>query len=183
MKFRTFTGKLIAGGAIAAAAIALPATAMAAPATAARPASAHASCRFQQIKVWLGIGNGTSTARTTSYPLEFSNVGRFTCSVYGHPGVSGYRNGHQIGPAAIHYGSKFLVNLPPGYTGHARLTIRSAGSVSGCARVPSTRLRVFAPNQSGATIINGFVYTACRNRTTLSVSAVLPGTGIPGLHV
>jgi hypothetical protein len=183
MKFSTFTTRLVAGGAIAAAAMALPASAMAAPASATRPASSHASCRFQQIKVWLGVGNGTTTRHTISFPLEFSNVGRFTCSLFGHPGVSGYLNHHQVGPAAIHVGSKFLVFLAPGQTAHAHLTIRSAGSVSGCARRAGARLRVFAPNQSASTIINGFVYTACANRTTLSVSSVRPGTGIPGLHI
>jgi hypothetical protein len=179
------TGKLIAGTMITAAALGMPVAAMAAPAHASHvtPAANSASCRFQQIKTWLGIGNGTSTSTSISYPLEFSNVGRFTCSLFGFPGVSGVINGVQVGGAAHHVGSRFLIILSPGQTAHAALTIRSAGSVSGCAKRPGARLRVFAPNQSAHTIINGFAFTACSNRTTLTVTSVRPGTGIPGVHV
>src|ERR1700678_449722 len=162
------TGKLIAGTMVAAAALALPASALAASSSPARheaPNSRSASCRFQQVKVWLGIGNGTSTSSTISYPLEFSNVGRFTCSLFGFPGVSGVgSSGVQIGGSAIHVGSRFLVFLAPGQTAHAHLTIRSAGSVGGCNKRTGARLRVFAPNQSAHTIINGFTFTACSNR-------------------
>jgi hypothetical protein len=177
------TGKLIAGAMVAAAALGMPAAAMAAPAAHHAPAAKSASCRFQQIKTWLGIGNGTSTSTSISYPLEFSNVGRFTCSLFGFPGVSAVINGNQIGGAAHHVGSRFLIILAPGQTAHAALTVRSAGSVSGCNKRPGARLRVFAPNQSAHTIINGFTFTACSNRTTLSVTSVRFGTGIPGVHV
>jgi hypothetical protein len=181
------TGKLIAGSMVAAAALALPASAMAASASPAQHSTPHArsaACKFQQIKTWLGIGNGTTTATTSSYPLEFSNVGRFTCTVTGFPGVSGVSgSGAQIGGAAHHVGSRFSIVLTPGETAHAHLTIRAAGSVAGCAKRPGARLRVFAPNQSAHTIINGFVFTACSNRTTLTVTSVRAGTGIPGIHV
>ena len=181
------TGKLIAGSMVAAAALALPASAMAASASQAKHLAPHAksaACRFQQIKTWLGIGNGTSTAHSISYPLEFSNVGRFTCSLTGFPGVSGVTaNGVQIGGAAHHVGSRFSIVLVPGATAHAALTIRAAGNVAGCNKRPGARLRVFAPNQSAHTIINGFVFTACSNRTTLTVTSVRAGTGIPGVHV
>jgi Protein of unknown function (DUF4232) len=181
------TGTLIAGSMVAAAALALPASAMAAPASPAHHMAPHAksaACRFQQIKTWLGIGNGTSTSTTISYPLEFSNVGRFTCSLFGFPGVSAVGpSGVQVGPAAAHVGSRFLIVLTPGQTAHAHLVIRSASTVSGCVRRAGARLRVFAPNQSAHTIINGFTFTTCSNHGTLSVSSVRFGTGIPGVHV
>jgi hypothetical protein len=182
------TGKLLAATAIATSAAMLPVSALAAtgsPAQSqhpARHAHAAANCRFQQIKVWLGIGNGTAAPHHLTYPLEFSNVGRFTCSLFGFPGVSGVFNGHQVGGAAAHLGSRFLAILAPGQTAHAPLTIIAAGSVAGCVTRPSTRLRVIAPNQTGSTIISGFTYTACTNRTTLAVQSVRYGTGIPGLH-
>ncbi|HUC57996.1 MAG TPA: DUF4232 domain-containing protein [Streptosporangiaceae bacterium] len=181
------TGMLIAGSVVAAAALALPASAMAASAGPVQHAAPHAksaTCRFQQIKTWLGIGNGTSTATSISYPLEFSNVGRFTCSLFGFPGVSpAGANGVQIAPAAHHVGSRFLIVLAPGQTAHAHLTIRSAGSVAGCNKRAGARLKVFAPNQSAHTLINGFVFTACTNHSTLTVTSVRAGTGIPGVHV
>jgi hypothetical protein len=179
------TGRLIAGSMVAAAALALPASAMAASASPAHHQAPHAksaACRFQQVKVWLGIGNGTTTATTTSYPLQFSNVGRFTCSLFGFPGVSPVGPSNvQSGPAALHVGSRFLVVLTPGQSAHAHLVIRSAGSVAGCHTRPGSRLRVFAPNQTAHTVINGFTFTACSNHVTLSVSSVRAGTGIPGI--
>src|ERR1700683_2531610 len=174
------TGKLLAGSMVAAAALALPASALAASASPAHSTTPHAksaACRFQQIKTWLGISNGTSTSTTISYPLEFSNVGRFTCTLNGFPGVSGVSaSGAQIGGAAHHIGSRFVIVLTPGLTAHAHLTIISAGSVAGCNMRPGAPLRGFGPNQSAHTIINGFVFTACSNRTTLVVTSVRAGT-------
>ena len=178
------TGWVFAGALTAAAALSLPTTALAAPAHHLAPHAKSAACRFQQIKVWLGIGNGTTTATTNSYPLEFSNVGRFTCSLFGFPGVSpASATGAQVGPAAHHVGSRFLIVLAPGQTAHAHLTIRAAGSVAGCNKRAGARLKVFAPNQSAHTLISGFAFTACSNHSTLTVTSVRAGTGIPGVHV
>jgi hypothetical protein len=177
------TGKLIAMSALAAAAFALPATALATTGGLTqhtRPHAAAAPCRFQQLKTWLGIGNGSTTSRTYRYPLEFTNVGRSACSLFGHPGVSGVINGHQVGGAAIRVGSKQLVILGRGQTGNAQLTFRIAGKVAGCHARSGARLKVFAPNLTGSTVINGFTFTACSNRTTLAVTSVHFGTGIPG---
>jgi uncharacterized protein DUF4232 len=184
MQLRTrLTGKLIAVSALSAAAFAMPAAALAitsGPVQHARPQAAAAPCRFQQIKTWLGIGNGSTGPRTYSYPLEFTNVGRFTCSLFGHPGVSGVIHGHQVGGAAVRVGSKRVVILGRGQTAHAHLTLRIAGKVAGCHARSGVRLKVFAPNQTGSTIIYGFTFTACSNRTTLAVTSVHSGTGIPG---
>jgi hypothetical protein len=180
-------GKLIAGTMVAAAALALPASALAASASPARhnpPATRDAGCTFQMTKVWLGIGNGTSTATTIRYALEFSNVGRFTCSLVGFPGVSGAgKNGAQVSPAAVRVGGKFSAVLSRGQTAYAILKVVSAGSTPGCNKVPGARFRVIAPNQTGVTVINGFTFTACSNKVTLLVSSVHFGTGIPQFNV
>ena len=95
--------------------------------------------------------------------------------------MSGVINGHQVGGAAIRVGSKRVVILGRGQTAHAQLTFRIAGKVAGCHPRSGARLKVFAPNQSGSTIINGFTFTACSNRTTLAVTSVRFGPGIPGV--
>ncbi len=185
MQTRTrLAGQLVTIFAVAAATIALPASAMASADVQkphARPYATTATCRFQQIKTWLGIGNGSTTSRIYTYPLEFTNVGRSTCSLFGYPGVSGIVNGHQAGFPAARVGRKQLVTLGRGQTAYAKLSFRIAGKVPGCQPKSGARLKVFAPNQSGSTTIYGFTFTTCSNRRTLSVTSVHFGTGIPGV--
>lgn len=179
----------ISGGlaiaALATAAVALPASAMAATGGHAAPGHHHprhriAPCRAGSTTIWLGLGAGGGTAGTIFYPLEFSNTGRRTCALFGFPGVSAVKNGHQVGGAALRNGSKHLAVLRPGQTAHAVLGIVEAGNIPSCNMVQGANLKVFAPNQQAPTVIPSFTFTACANRTVLRIGSVRPGTGIPG---
>ncbi len=174
-------GTLLAATIVGAAAIALPASAMASSGGQSGPAVHRiAPCRADSTQIWLGLGNGGGAAGTIFYPLEFSNVGRRTCTLFGFPGASAVINGRQVGFAAIRIGRKHLVVLRPGQTAHAILGIVEAGNIAGCHIRNGASLKVFAPNQRGFTIIPAFTFTACSNRSVLRIQSVHFGVGIPG---
>ncbi len=177
----------VAAGVVAAGAAAMPAPALAASASQSLPnhpvIHRVAPCRANSTRIWLGLGPGGGTAGTTFYPLEFSNIGRRTCSLFGFPGVSAVIKGKQVGGAAIRSGRKRLVVLRPGQTAHAILGIVDAGAIGGCHQRSGASLRVFAPNQQGSTIIPSFTFTACSNRSVLRIRSVNFGVGIPGFTV
>ena len=78
----------------------------------------------------------------TYYTLEFTNVSDRTCSLYGYPEVSAYRDsadtGRQIGGAAIRNTSvrPQPVMLAPGATAHAvlRVTVTASPGRPGASR-------------------------------------------------
>jgi len=184
LRTRSILPGLAAAAACAALALpasALPASAMTVPGQASRTATAIAPCKSFSTEVWLGLGNGGGSAGTFFYPLEFSNIGRRTCSLYGYPGVSAVTaGGRQIGLPGTGSGRKRLVILRPGWTAHAILGIVDAGNIAGCRIRHGALLKVFAPGQKAWQIIPGFTFTACGNKSVLRVNAVHAGTGIPG---
>jgi hypothetical protein len=174
------TRRLAAGVALACAAVALPAAALAASGAPSRQGAAAAAvpgCTAASTEVWLGLP-GDGTAGTTFYQLEFSNVGRHTCSLFGHPGVSAVNiHGHQVGLPASHSGIRHTVILRPGRTSHVVLAVGDAGAF--CAHpVPAARLRVFPPGQTRSQLVPLAVHV-CPHRVTMRVLPVRPGTGIP----
>ena len=82
---------LLAGGALIVLAVS----------TAFAAASAGASapaCTGQATAIWLGDGEGGGAAGRVYYPIELSNIGRTSCTLYGYPGVSAWgTGGGQIG--------------------------------------------------------------------------------------
>jgi hypothetical protein len=177
-------GGLLAAAVVGGSALVLPASALAT--TGSQTVPGHhphrhriAPCRASGTTTWLGLGAGGGAAGTIFYPLEFSNTGRRTCSLFGFPGVSAVKNGHQVGTAAIRSGPKRLAVLRPGQTAHAVLGIVEAGNIGGCNRVQGASLKIFAPNQQGFTIIPSFTFTACANQSVLRISSVRFGVGIP----
>jgi hypothetical protein len=151
--------------------------AIAAPTSAAQSAPA---CTATQTAVWLGDGPGGGTAGTYYYPLEFSNVGTHTCTLYGYPGVSAYTSAmRQLGQPANRNGvPHHVVTLAPGGTAHALLGIHDWGAI--CSKqVPASGLRVYAPGQRSSHEID-WSFGACAQRGVLTVGPVNPGTGIPG---
>jgi Protein of unknown function (DUF4232) len=181
LSFRT-TRRIVGGSALVVAAALLPGTALASTAAPAKPAGAawFARCATSQTLIWLGLGNGGGTAGTIFYPLEFTNISRRTCTLFGFPrawAVS--QNGKQIGQSSrqlnIRHG---VVTLPPGATAHAQLGIVEAGNV--CSKpVTAANLRVRAPGQGGTTLLP-FSFQACHgHKRVLVVGPVQPGVGIP----
>jgi len=173
--------RLVAGAALAAAAILIPGAALAASAASAsgaRTAAASApACRAASTEVWLALP-GEGTAGTVYYQLEFSTVGRHTCTLFGHPGVSAVnRNGHQVGKPASWGGVPHPVTLQPGATSHVILGVVDTGAV--CANpITAASLRVYPPGQTHAQHVELSV-RVCPSRSTMNVSPVRPGTGIP----
>jgi hypothetical protein len=184
MNLTSRVARRIAGGlALAGMAVLLPVTALAAPAAAGhRVAAATASaCTSGNTRVWVGLP-GDGTAGTTFFQLEFSNIGRSTCTLLGFPGVSAIRaNGHQVGPGASRAGVPRLVVLTPGATAHAVLGVTDAGAV--CAHpVRTATLRVFPPGQRRAQFVP-LALEACLHQRVLRVRPVHSGTGIPGFTI
>jgi len=198
MKLTTKGGRrVVAAAAFASAAILLPAVALASSAGSAAPKTVAASktaaapktaaisrCARSQLTSWLGIpGNGT--AGSTYYQLEISNISGRSCTLYGYPGVSAIRGGHQTGSAAHRDPShpSTLLTLVPGSTVHVILQIADVYNYprSSCRPTRAFALRVYAPGDY-SWMEFPFTFEACGKKgpAFLQVSASIGGTGIPG---
>lgn len=177
--------RLAAGAGLAMAAIALPAAALASSAGHAAPAraaaaparAAAAACQSAKTRVW-SAAQGDGGAGSVRYQIEISNIGHATCTLLGYPGVSELNiHGHQVGLPARHTGQRILVTVRPGGTAHFVLIVTDAGAV---CRHPlnGSELRVFPPGQRASQVLE-FPAQMCPHRSTMSVDAVHPGTGIP----
>lgn len=165
---------------LGAAVIAIPICSSAASAHPGTAATAAAPCTAPATQVWLGDGEGGGTAGTYYYPLEFSNVGRRTCTLYGYPGVSAFSGALKpVGPAAAPSTSAHAtVTLAAGATAHVLLGIRDWGVL--CAKpAAADGLKVYPPGQSAAKEI-GFPFDACAHQGVLVVGPIRGGVGIPG---
>src|SRR5260370_3678965 len=111
-------------------------------------ASAAATPACTTTVNWIGLpGDGYAGGQVVQ--LEFSNTGKVTCTMYGHPGVAQMNAGRQVGLRAIWIGTPATVTLRPGATPHAVLTVHNAGAL--CSKPnTSTNLTVIAPGQRPA---------------------------------
>ena len=182
MHLTTRLGRRIALGlGLAGTAILLPTAALASSGhsgAAARTAAAPA-CTSNHTRVWWGApGDGASGH--IFFPLQFSNIGQSTCTLFGYPGVSALdSNGHQVGLPATHSGAKQLVTLAPGATAHVILAVTQAGLVCS-SPVDAASLKVFAPGQTHAELVP-LATQACPGKSVLHVDAMHPRAGIPGV--
>ena len=168
----------VAVASLACAAILLPVTLAGASARA--NAAGVGACATSHLAVWLGDGEGGGTAGRTYYPIEFSNVGHASCSLYGYPGVSAWGlNGKQIGLAATKSGAAHsTVTIAPGGTAHALLAIADWGAI--CSKgVGAFGLKVYPPGQKQAQTFS-FPVTVCASRSVLVAGPLRSGVGIPG---
>ncbi|HEU5416109.1 MAG TPA: DUF4232 domain-containing protein [Streptosporangiaceae bacterium] len=143
-----------------------------------QPAWRFRRCKAWQTQIWMGIP-GSGAAGTIFYPLEFTNISKHPCKIWGFPRVTAKGKHGQIGKAARHVGSrkKHVVELWPGQTAHARLGIIQAGNV--CSKpVWSFGLKVRAPHQGRSTVIP-YSFLACFHKRVLVVGPVRKGVGIP----
>ena len=160
-------------------------------------------CATSGLEAWLGLAQtagSTSVTATgdhpkpdgTYYPLEFTNVSARVCRLYGYPDVSAYAGdqvgGIQIGSAAADDTSvrPRPVTLAPGQTAHSVLLVTSTGTFqpTACAQVTAPELRVALPDQVRAAFVPIHL-PACSKKGPefLSVQAIQPRPGIPGLRV
>jgi hypothetical protein len=174
-------GRLVRSGLLACcAAVLIIAGAVSSGASARTAVSAAApKCSSTGTAVWFGLGLGGGTAGSIYYPLEFSNVSHHTCTLDGYPGVSGYRGGAQVGPAASRNTEPHgTVTLTPGATAHAILRIVDWGAL--CSKeVVADGLRIYPPGQTTSQEVP-FSFGACAHRGVLVVGPVRAGVGIPG---
>lgn len=178
------------------------------------PASSDASltyevssraCPTSGLEAWLGLGaaSAATAARPASadppgaypghetyYTLEFTNVSNRTCSLFGYPEVSAYRDspvaggsiGGRIGGTAIRDTSvrPKPVMLEPGATAHAVLRV-AADKPAGCAEVTAEELRITLPQQDRPSFVATHIPVCSqRGHATLSVQAIQARPGIPG---
>jgi hypothetical protein len=198
MKLTSKAGRrAVAAAAFASAAILLPAVALASSAGTAAPKTGAAAktaaaaqtaavsrCARSELTAWLGIPGG-ATAGSTYYQLEISNISGHSCTLYGYPGVSATRSGHQVGSAAHRVSShpSTVLTLAPGSTVHVILQITDVYNfpTSACHPTKASGLRVYAPGDF-ASMQFPFSFEACGKKGPifLHVSAAIAGTGIPG---
>jgi hypothetical protein len=156
--------------AAAAAAVAAGTIATAACAASSSPA-AHAApvipaCAGTTIGAWIAVSRGSEASGTSYYPLEFTNIGGYTCSLSGYPVVSA------ISRAGVGLGSPAArglltvaprVVLAPGATAHTTLAYhgRLVSTGGGCGPVEEAfELRVYLAGQKRATYA-AFGFQAC----------------------
>jgi hypothetical protein len=139
-------------------------------------ASATAAPACTTTVNWIGLpGNGH--AGGLQVQLEFSNTGRVTCTLHGHPGVTQMYHGKQVGLPARWGGTPATVTLKPGATAHAVLNVTDAGIL--CSRPrPSDSLSVIAPGLKTAWP-DPFQSTACPGKSVMLVGPVRAGVGVP----
>ena len=146
-------------------------------------ATATPRCKTGALEVWLGIGTGGSGAGSTTYPLEFTNLSSQRCHLFGFPGVSAQRAGHQVGDAASrdHAVAATTVTLAPRATAHAQLRFVNTSVISGCKPVTATSLSVFPPGAvTAADVPYRFKACSAAGHEFLSVQVVQPRVGVPG---
>ena len=154
MHLPTLSSRRLAGvAAMACAAALIPVAALAA--TAAPPAPAAATppaCRTAGLVVWLA--NGSATAGTFYYDLNFTNLSGHACTLRGHPGVSavnlsGGRVGQPAGWGNPGNAPLRTIRLANGATATAVLAVTDVYNYPAgvCHRVTAAGLRVIPPNQ------------------------------------
>lgn len=139
-------------------------------------ASAAATPACKTTINWIGLpGDGYAGGQVVQ--LEFSNTGKVTCTLHGHPGVAQMNAGRQVGRPAIWTGTPATVTLKPGATAHAVLNVRNAGAL--CAKpLIATSLSVIAPGQRLA-FPDPYQSRACPGKSVMGVGPVRPGVGVP----
>jgi Protein of unknown function (DUF4232) len=131
-----------------------------APAAAARAAAP--ACETPGLVVWLDT-NGSGTAGSVIYNLEFTNLSGHACTVNGFPYIRAISiSGHVLGRAAAFSGTPHTVTIHRGHTATAKLQIVDAGNYppSACHPVTAAGRRVYPPNQTRAKEVP-FPYSAC----------------------
>ena len=179
MNLKTRASRRIAAAAvIACVALGLPAVALAAAGSPAHPAIPR--CTDANTLVWLALAPNGALG-TIYYPVEFTNVGKASCVLFGYPGVSAVtKSGHQLGPAAGRVPAKrHNVTLKRGQTAHAALGIVSDGVIAHCKNATGAGLKVYPPNQRGFQFVFNFTFPACKNKVFMHVYPVTPGIGVP----
>jgi hypothetical protein len=163
-------------------------------------------CPTSGLEAWLGLGApsaagaagpgnagppGAYPGHETYYALEFTNVSNRTCSLFGYPEVSAYRDSPAAGgPAGSPIGGTAIrdtsvrpkpVMLEPGATAHAVLRVSGDTEPAGCEEVTAEELRITLPRQARPSLVPAHI-PVCSQRgyASLTVQAIQARPGIPG---
>jgi hypothetical protein len=160
---------------LATAAALLAATAPGAPAAPARAASPP-KCATSTLVMWLN-SEGSGTAGSFYYHLEFANLSGHTCTLAGYPGVSAVSlSGRQIGAAAgreVTHAPR-VVTLAPEAQTTALIHLTDVGALpASCRPVAAAGFRVYPPGQTSSKVVP-FPFRTCSNvaQRALRVRAV-----------
>jgi len=135
-------------------------------------------CSASQLGVWVNADSANGAAGTIYYHLDFTNTSRWTCYLYGWPGVSATNwAGGQLGQAAHRVADvkARVVNVPPGGTAHAALGWVVAQLSKSCKPTTAALLKVYPPNNKGAKHAF-FPLSVCTKTWTLTVGRIQGGT-------
>ena len=123
-------------------------------------------CETPGLVIWLDT-NGSGTAGSTFYHLEFTNLSGHRCTLNGFPFVRAVDlRRHSLGSrAAFDHRTPRVVTIGRGKTARAVLQIVDTGnfSPSACHPVTAAGLRVYPPNQTRSKVIP-FPFSACSRK-------------------
>ena len=158
---------------------------------AATPSAGTTGCATGNLKAAVVTGEGGAAAGSTYYPVNLTNTGSSSCSLFGYPGVSWVSgpSGSQIGQPATRNPviTPATVVLAPGQTAHVTIQVVDAGNYdkSTCQPVTAHWLKIFPPGQFTALYVK-FSAQTCSAKlpsklgSPLSVDAVKSGQGKAG---
>jgi len=136
--------------------------------------AATAACSARALDVRLNR-QGSQTAGSTYYKLEFTNLSSHACTLRGYPGVSAITtNGRQLGsPAgrnAAH--ASRTVTLARGGSAVAVLQVTDAHNFppASCRLTTASGLRVYAPGATLAKTVS-FPFLTCARAGTVTLHA------------
>lgn len=160
------------------------------------------ACAASGLEAWLGLGGaaaggasvGVSHGGGTYYTLEFTNVSRQACRLYGYPEVSAYQDrsaageseavGRIGGPAVRDTSVRPRpVMLEPGATAHAvlRVVVTASTEPARCTQVTAEELRIALPSQGRAAFVPVHIpVCSSKGSVSLSVQAIQARPGVPG---
>lgn len=109
-------------------------------------------CGPSYLAVWVNADSANHTAGTTFYHLEYTNVTKVTCFLWGYPGVLATTlGGKQLGAAAAHNdpSTRKNVYLAPGATAHSVLGYVDVAVTASCKPRAASWLKVYVPGATG----------------------------------
>ncbi len=149
----------------------LPASRLAAPTANAQTATAP-RCRTAGLVMWLNP-EGSGTAGSFYYKLEFVNLSGRTCTLAGYPGVSAVSlSGRQIGASAKREvtGRPRTVTLAPEGQATAIVHVVDVGVLpSSCRSTAAAGFRVYPPGERASKVVP-YPFRACANSRESAIS-------------
>ena len=145
---------------------------------AATPTAVVPHCTSNNLAVWVYADGADTVSGTTTYHLEFSNLGRGACSLTGFPAVTATTvHRVELGPAAARlYGvPATTIVIPAGGTAHSLIGYLGSRVVAGCKPENASFLQVLAPNAGGAKRAYFPLPVCTTDRVDLTVRRVAAG--------